>query len=76
MQTVMSREEALPKLLALGPMTFAEMFEACGWPSQELLAVIGKLHDAGKVTWFHFDRQRWYVPGQSTRKSGARKCAR
>jgi hypothetical protein len=50
------------------------MFAACGWPAEELRAVVRRLHAAGKVTWFHLEGRRWYAVGCSTRKSGVRKC--
>jgi predicted transcriptional regulator len=63
----MSRDEAMTKLLALGPMTFAEILEACGWPSEDVRQVLNGLCESHAVTWINQAGRRYMLTEQGRR---------
>jgi hypothetical protein len=46
----MTRDEAMTKLLALGELSFEDLIVYCGWPFDEVRAVLGRHVQAGRVT--------------------------
>jgi len=56
----MTRDEAVLKLLHLGPMRHHEMLCVTGWPTDETREVLRGLRHAGKVVLHTAIGERWY----------------
>jgi hypothetical protein len=59
---LLPRPVALAKLLALEPMTEAELLRVCGWPAPELKAVIRSAAQEKLITWINGGNRRWFYP--------------
>jgi aryl-alcohol dehydrogenase-like predicted oxidoreductase len=72
--TLMPREEALFKLIALEPILRVEMEIATGWPIEETRAVLARLREAGLVKYILRQNQPWFCAGAPRRAEKVAAC--
>jgi hypothetical protein len=67
---LISRPEALAKLLSLGPMRHADAVVCCGWGWEGFKRVAREAVDAKLITFAHVHGTRIYRAGPATRRRG------